>query len=130
MTDTYVYLIREEDWDSDRALPEANPSPELVGEMFGPHQAFQQAVADLGARIVGGDALQDASKYGGVVTPGAEGRQLQDAVYTDSPYADSSELITGFYAVEVDDEDTARRIAALVPTGGTIEWRKVFPTGS
>ena len=94
--------------------------------MFGAHQAFQQAVEDLGARIVGGNALQEA-KYGGVVTPGAEGRQVEDAVYTDSPYADSSELITGFYAVEVEDEDQAKKVAALVPTGGTIEWRKIFP---
>jgi hypothetical protein len=30
--------------------------------------------------------------------------------------------------VEVEDEATARKVAALVPTGGTIEWRKVFPT--
>ena len=126
MTDTYVFLIREKDWDSDRALPEANPTPEQLAEMFGAHKAFQQAVEDLGARLVGGNALQDA-KYGGVVTPGAEGRQVEDAVYTDSPYADSSELITGFYAVELDDEALAQKIAALVPTGGTIEWRKVFP---
>src|SRR6478609_7234457 len=112
MTDTYVYLIREKDWDSDRALPEAKPTPEQLQDMFGAHRAFQQAVADLGARLVGGNALQDA-KYGGVVTPGAEGRQVDDAVYTDSPYADSSELITGFYAVETDDEGIARRIAAL-----------------
>jgi hypothetical protein len=127
MTDTYVYLIREKDWDSDRFLPGADASQSEMGEMFGAHQRFQQAVAELGCRIVNGDALQDA-KHGGVVSPGAEGRQVEDAVYTDSPYADSSELITGFYAVEVDDEETARKIAAMVPTGGTIEWRKVFPS--
>ena len=61
--------------------------------------------------------------------PGASGRQAEDAVYTDSPYADSSELITGFYAVETDDVEIAKKLAALVPTGGTIEWRKVFPIG-
>ena len=97
-----------------------------MAETFGEHQAFQAAVAELGARIVGGEALQSA-KHGGVVTPGEDDAKVDDAVYTDSPYADSSELITGFYAVEVDDEATARKIAALVPTGGTIEWRKVFP---
>lgn len=123
MTDTYVYLIREKDWGSDEYLSgEADPTR----GMFPQHKLFQNAVAELGGRIVGGMALQDA-KHGGVVTPGAQGRQVEDAVYTDSPYADSSELITGFYAVEVDDEATARKIAAMVPTGGTIEWRKVFP---
>jgi hypothetical protein len=128
MTDTYIYLIRDHDWDSDKFLPGGEPATqqEMV-DTFGAHNAFQAAVADLGARLVGGEALQSA-KHGGVVTPGQGDAKVDDAVYTDSPYADSSELITGFYAVEVDDEATARKIAALVPTGGTIEWRKVFPT--
>jgi hypothetical protein len=126
MTDTYVFLIREKDWDSDSVLPDAAPTPDHIGEMFGAHQAFQEAVAELGLRLVGGNALQNAT-YGGVVQPGSGERAVQDAVYTDSPYADSSELITGFYAVECDDEATARKIAAMVPTSSTIEWRKVFP---
>jgi hypothetical protein len=127
MTDTYIYLIRENDWQSDAHLPGAEPTGGADhAATFGAHQSFQAAVAELGARIVNGDALQSA-KYGGVVTPGEGDRKVDDAVYTDSPYADSSELITGFYAVEVEDEATARRVAALVPTGGTIEWRKVFP---
>jgi hypothetical protein len=128
MTDTYIYLIREGDWDSDRFLPGGEPAgQEDMGATFSEHKAFQAAVTDLGARVVGGQALQSA-KHGGVVTPGQGDAKVEDAVYTDSPYADSSELITGYYAVEVDDEATARKIAALVPTGGTIEWRKVFPT--
>ena len=127
MTDTYIFLIRENDWDSDRYLPGAEPAEGTDAEAtFAEHKAFQQAVAELGARIVGGDALQSA-KYGGIATPGEGDRKVEDAVYTDSPYADSSELITGFYAVEVEDEATARKVAAMVPTGGTIEWRKVFP---
>jgi hypothetical protein len=130
MTDTYIYLIRENDWDSDRYLPGGEPADPGEAEMtFAEHKAFQQAVTELDARIVGGNALQSA-KHGGVVAPGQGDRKVEDAVYTDSPYADSSELVTGFYAVEVDDEATARKIAAMVPTGGTIEWRKVFPTGS
>lgn len=50
-----------------------------------------------------------------------------DAVHTDSPYADSSELVTGCYLVEVDDEAMARHVAAMVPTGSTAKWRLVFP---
>jgi hypothetical protein len=127
MTDTYIFLIREPDWDSDRFLPGGEPaSQEEMATQFGAHKAFQDAVSELGARMVGGEALQSA-KHGGVVTPGHGDAKVEDAVYTDSPYADSSELITGFYAVEVDDEATARRLAAMVPTAGTIEWRKVFP---
>jgi hypothetical protein len=128
MTDTYIYLIRENDWDSDKYLPGAEPGDAADAEnTFAEHKAFQVAVTELGARVVGGEALQSA-KYGGVATPGEGDRKVEDAVYTDSPYADSSELITGFYAVEVEDEAMARKVAALVPTGGTIEWRKIFPT--
>jgi hypothetical protein len=126
MTDTYMFLIRENDWDSDRYLPGGEPAGDA--EMtFSAHKAFQMAVADLGARIVSAAALQSA-KYGGIATPGDGDRKVEDAVYTDSPYADSSELITGYYALECEDEAMARKVAALVPTGGTIEWRKVFPT--
>lgn len=124
MTDTYVYLIREPDWDSDQLLS-GSMTPELE-ETMGAHAAFAEAVDKLGATLVGGHALQNA-KYGGVVTPGPGDRAVEDAVYTDSSYADSSELITGFYLVEADDEDQARRIAALVPTGNVVEWRKVMP---
>ncbi len=141
MTDTYIFLIREHDWDSDSALPDSGRDS---GSSSGPdshaadrgdehatdfaeHQAFQSAVAELGARVISARALQNA-KYGGIVTPGRGERKVADAVYTDSPYADSSELITGFYEVAVEDEALARQVAALVPTDGTVEWRKVFPT--
>ncbi|MCW2868175.1 MAG: hypothetical protein JWR20_2363 [Marmoricola sp.] len=126
MTDTYVYLIREQDWDSDAVL--AGEQSTEQDDVFAQHGAFAEAVARLGARIVQGAALQTA-RHGGVVTPGEGDRAVEDAVWTDSPYADSSELITGFYLVEAADEETARHVAALVPTGSTVEWRKVFPTG-
>ena len=38
-----------------------------------------------------------------------------------------ADLPSGFYLVECDDEDQARRVAAMVPTGNTVEWRKVLP---
>ncbi len=129
MTDTYLYLIRENDWDSDKYLPGAEPADAADAEMtFGEHKDFQVAVTELGGRIVGANALQSA-KYGGIATPGEGDKKVDDAVYTDSPYADSSELITGYYAVEVEDEAMARKVAAMVPTGSTIEWRKIFPMG-
>jgi hypothetical protein len=145
MATTYAYLIHEPDWNSDAFLgrgPDADPAatgpagkdPSAVGgapeaeSSFPEHAVFAKAVAALGARIVGGAALQN-SRHGGTVVPGKAGRLAEDAVYTDGPFTDTSEVITGFYLVETDDEDTARHIAALVPTGGHIEWRPVFPTG-
>ena len=128
MADTYVYLIHEPDWDSDYAAsPEAQNDPEF-GASMAAHGAFAQAVETLGARLIGGHALTN-TKYGGTVVPGAGDRKADDAVYTDGPFTDTSEVITGFYVVETDDEVLARKLAALVPTGGHIEWRKVIPLG-
>ena len=124
MSETYLYLIRESDWDSDQMLS-GEMTPDMA-EAMGAHGAFAEAVERLGAKITGGKALQNA-KYGGVVRPGAGDRAVEDAVYTDSPYADSSELVTGFYMVECDDEEQARRIAAMVPSANVVEWRKVLP---
>jgi len=91
----------------------------FAAESFPEHKAFQAAVADLGARVVGGAALQN-SRYGGIV---------KGDVHTDGPFTDTSEVITGFYLVETDDEAVARKVATMVPTGGHIEWRKVLPQG-
>ncbi|MRG59660.1 hypothetical protein GE115_07210 [Agromyces sp. CFH 90414] len=127
MTDQYVYLIHEPDWDSDAFLPGRGVPDGGAESNFPAHQAFQEAVARLGARLVGGSALQNA-RYGGRVQPGSGDRVEQDAVYSDGPYPDTTEVVSGFYLVETDDEELARRIAALVPTRGHVEWRKVFPT--
>ncbi len=124
MSDTWVFLIREPDWDSDSYLPEnlGGSNQSALSEDFAVHGRFQQAVADLGAKIGYSQALQNAS-YGGWVQVGKDGG---DPVSSDDPFADSSEVITGFYTVEC-DEATARRLAALVPSGNVVEWRKVHP---
>ena len=80
----------------------------------------------MGARIGGGEALHD-STYGGIVKPGQGDRKVEDAVYTDGPFADTSEIVSGFYLVEAADDHVAKKLAALVPSSGTVEWRKVFP---
>lgn len=129
MTDTYLYLIHEGDWDSDAYLPGATSPAEHPDDLttgFSAHAAFSEAVKAMGARIVGGEALQD-SRHGGLVTPGGGDRKVEDAVYTDGPFTDTSEIVSGFYVVEAPDDDTAKKLAALVPSGGTVEWRKVFP---
>lgn len=129
MTDTYVYVIHEAEWDSDQYLPDGAGRGSELEPMFPEHKAFQVAVERLGAKLVGGEALQ-STKHGGTVVPGTGDRKVEDAVYTDGPFTDTSEVITGFYMVQTDDEAVARELAALVPTGGHIEWRKVFPIGA
>jgi hypothetical protein len=127
MTDTWMFLIRESDWDSDAYLPESSQEQnerDSSADMAA-HERFQQAVADLGVELSGGNALQNA-KYGGWVVPGKDGAE---PVYTDAPFTDTNEVITGYYQVEC-DEATARKIAALVPSGNVVEWRKVMDLDS
>jgi hypothetical protein len=122
MTNTWAFLIHEPDWDSDAFLPEnlAGQDESEVAAAMAPYARFRQAVEDLGAKITGSHALQNA-KYGGHV-------KVVDAepVYTDAPLTDSSEVITGFYVIEC-DEGTARKLAAMVPSRNIVEWRKVHP---
>jgi len=122
MTDTWVFLIRETDWDSDAYLPENLQGREGSEDMsLAAHGRFQEAITDLGATLTGAAALQNA-KYGGWV---AVGEGNAEPVYTDAPFTDTNEVITGFYQVEC-DEATARKLAALVPSGNAVEWRKVI----
>lgn len=124
MTDTWIFLIRENDWNSDDYLPgsgvDLTDDPDMAA-----HHRFAEAVEELGVKITGSNALQNA-RYGGWVVPGRDGAE---PVYTDAPYTDTNELITGYYEVEC-DEATARRIAAMVPSGNVVEWRKVMRFGS
>ncbi|MFC7431146.1 MULTISPECIES: hypothetical protein [unclassified Agrococcus] len=90
--------------------------------------AFEERVRELGGTIVGGQALQSA-RCGGRATPGGEGRREEDAVFSDGACPERTEVVSGFSLIDVDDEAVARRIAAHVPTGGHVEWRRVLPMG-
>ena len=117
MSDTWIFLVRENDWDFED--PDSRPAQAEAGQA---HARFAEAVEELGAKITGGEGLSH-TKYGGRVDVGGD-----RPVYTDAPLADSNEVITGFYAVEC-DEPTARRLAGLVPSGNVVEWRKVHQFG-
>lgn len=125
---TYAFFIHEGDWDSDAYLLADGEARDGLDEDFGEHAAFASVVAELGGEVVGGEALQSHT-YGGFVQPGGEGRREEDAVHTDGANPELTEVVSGFYLVEAADDALARRIAAHVPTGGRIEWRRVFPTG-
>ncbi|MBE1875965.1 YciI family protein [Myceligenerans pegani] len=126
MTDTWMFLIRENDWDSDAYLPGTPDRQARLADDEGmaAHNRFPEAVAELGAKIVGSNALQNA-RHGGWVKVGKDGAE---PVWTDAPFTDTNEVITGFYEVEC-DEETARKVAALVPSGNVVEWRKVMTFG-
>ncbi len=116
MAHRYVVLIRGGDW-----IPD-NPTADGGAIMSQAHKEFAEAVIAAGAQVLGGEALQPSS-VGARITPATDG---SSAVFTDGPFPESKEIISGFYLLEVESPDQARELAALCPTAGTIEFRPVF----
>ncbi|HEY2557773.1 MAG TPA: hypothetical protein VGI08_11755 [Diaminobutyricibacter sp.] len=61
------------------------------------------------------------------ITPGRDG---SPAVFTDGPFTEIKEYVTGYYKIGVRDAAQARELAALVPTGGWVELFPVMDTNS
>ena len=71
-------------------------------------------------RVVGGGHLQPATTASTVRV--ADG----NALVTDGPFADTKEVIAGYYLLEADDLDAALELAGRVPAarmGGAVEVR-------
>lgn len=120
MAEEYIILIVEEEWDPSQ-LTEA----QWKGAMEA-HGAFAKAVADAGAQILGGDALQPPSTAVRIL-PAHAGKA---AVFTDGPFGETKEIVTGFYKISAKDAAQARELAALCPTSGYIDLYPVMQTNS
>jgi hypothetical protein len=120
VAEEYIVFIVEPDWD-----PSQVSESEWTSVMRA-HQAFAQAVRDAGAELLGGDALQPP-KMAVRIQPATEG---SPAVFTDGPFGEIKEVITGYYKLGVKDAAQARELAAQVPTSGHIELYPVMDTGS
>ena len=92
----------------------------VMGEYF----AYTEALKASG-KYVAGDALQ--------LTDTAKSVRVRDGetTTTDGPFAETKEILGGYYLVDVDSEEEALEWAARIPSArfGTIEVRPivVFP---
>jgi len=86
------------------------------------HMSFSKELVEMGGTNLGGEALQPIS------TATFLRRTRTDQVtVVDNPAPDLKEVLGGYYIVEADDDDHARRIAARCPAGsGYIEVRPVW----
>ena len=76
-------------------------------------------------RVTGGGHLQPVATASTVRV--ADGTVL----VTDGPFADTKEVMAGYYLLEADDLDAALEIAGRVPAarmGGAVEVRPLVPT--
>lgn len=99
-------------------------APEHAGGMA-EYQAFGSAAQ---AVIRGGAALYPTSTATTVRVSGGKGGEV---ISSDGPYAETKEVLTGFYLLECADLDEAVAVAARIPGAwsGAIEVRPVIPTG-
>jgi hypothetical protein len=75
------------------------------------------------SRCIGGAHLQPGEMATTVRREGAEN------LITDGPYADSKEVLGGYYVLEASDLDAALEFAQLIPAvrfGGAVEVRPLF----
>ncbi|MCU1551483.1 MAG: hypothetical protein JWR36_2043 [Glaciihabitans sp.] len=118
MTEQFVIFIVEPEWDP------ATVTEEDWGKAMQAHAAFSQAVTEAGAEILGGDALS-GQKSAVRIDPARDG---SPAVFTDGPFGETKEVVTGFYKIGAKDTAQARELAALCPTDGWIELYPVLDT--
>jgi hypothetical protein len=110
----YLLLIYGEE-------PREAPSQEVVDQVMADYWAFEKAIADAGVKV-GGAALQPSQTATTV--------RLKDAdrVVTDGPFAETREVLGGYYLLDVPDLDAAIDWAARWPGAkyGSMEVRPVM----
>jgi hypothetical protein len=108
----YLVLIYEDE------TPYATATPEVMAEVMAEHDAFSAGVEQLGATLVGGEALQPTT----MATSVRGGSEV-----TDGPFVETKEALGGYYVIDAPDLDTALAVAKTVPARfGGVEVRPVM----
>lgn len=95
----------------------ADASPEVLDGVMQAHNRFAGQVTELGAKILGGNALQ----------PTSTATTIRDDVVTDGPFIESKEALGGYYLIEANDLDQALAVAKLCPANqGGVEVRPIM----
>jgi hypothetical protein len=86
------------------------------------HQDFAKVVADSGAKVVAGEALQPTS-----TATFLRGTCTDNVQTVDNPLPELKETLGGFYVLDVADEAQAMELAKSVPAPhGFVEVRPVW----
>jgi hypothetical protein len=109
----YLILIYENE------APYLNMTPEESQEIFAAHSRFATQVGERGATLLGGQALE----------PTSTATTVRDDVVTDGPFAETKEVLGGYYLIDARDLDHALEIAKLCPAKyGGVEVRPIMDT--
>ena len=114
----YLLMIYSEPWDNSELTPQ---------EQAASMEEWSEFTADLMKRGVmeAGEALE------GIETATTIRVSDGDVLTTDGPFAETTEVLGGFYLLNVNDLDEAIEIAAICPGAkyGSIELRPVVELG-
>jgi hypothetical protein len=107
----YLILIyeSEKEW--------ANATPDVYKQVMDAHNRFAEQAAELGATILGGEALQ----------PTTTATTIREDVVTDGPFVETKEALGGYYLIEAADLDQALAVSKLCPAiFGGVEVRPIM----
>jgi hypothetical protein len=107
--------------------PEGDASPEEWQQVMSDYNEFGANAGAAGV-MAGGEALHDSSTATTVHVEGGKGGK---AVFTDGPFAETKEVLGGFYLLDVADLDEALKWAQQIPGAwhGRIEVRPIMEFG-
>lgn len=106
------------------AETEGQGTPEEWAAVMAEYNEFGEAAGAAGV-IAGGEALQDTHT---ATTIQVEGGKGGDLITTDGPFAETKEVLGGFYLLKCNDLDEAVKWAAQIPGAwhGKVEVRPVM----
>lgn len=107
----------------DIASEQREPTAEETETVMADYIEFGRVAADV---ILGGEALHPTSTATTVHVEGGKGGK---AVFTDGPFAETKEVLGGFYLIQAADLDEALHWAQQIPGawhGGKVEVRPLM----
>lgn len=106
----------------DAAGENVQPDPDVQQQVMSEYMEFGQ---NNGASIAAGEALHPTSTATTIKVDGGKGG---NATFTDGPFAETKEVLGGFYILEAEDLDSALQIAQQIPGAwyGSVEVRPVL----
>ncbi len=94
-------------------------TPDQSQQIFAQHTRFYELAAERGATILGGNALE----------PTSTATTVRNDIVTDGPFAETKEVLGGYYLIDARDLDHALEIAKLCPAPyGGVEVRPIWDT--
>jgi hypothetical protein len=110
MAEYLILIYQSETGDED-------DTPEVWEKALEAHGRFAEQIVELGAKMLGGNALDSTSTA----------TSVRGDLVTDGPFVETKEALGGYYLIEAADLDQALAVAKLCPApNGGVELRPIL----